>query len=463
MAEQWITHILTHNHSLFNEGDRGRLTSAVRRGIQANRQLLEMAIAVFVPTLIKIIIIVGTISYLAGSAMLLVIIPCSLGALWLQWHLLCWRRSAIHRLNHTEDEWYDSLTELFSAVKSIKLAQAESTATKRLRQSHTAYQHQSNHISWVSGVLEAAQLLCHYLTIAMVFGCGALFLTHNHLSTSDVVVLFLLSLYLLSTLMNLFTSIKSYDECRVDKIALEQLLTHSRANTNPNYIETHLLRPWDITIHPFSQSFKSSSGAEVIITGAAKIHLPFGSKVAVIGASGQGKTLFLEALCGIRATTQNPFFIGEHDLHQMSWPAIREIVFYGEHRTSFLSGNFQRSVLFNQQITNHEQITRWMEQLGLDPVVDKTHWDHEELSDGEKKRLSILRALVWNRPITLLDEPTESLDYELRSRVWRLLWEAFKPNTVICITHHLSDLSDFNFDMVLKLEGHKLTVAQASR
>lgn len=464
LAERWIAQILAHNDSLLGNESPGGLVSAVRRGMEAKRQLLSMAIAIFIPTMVKISVDMLYMSYIAGPTMCFVILLCGMGAFWLQWRLMIVRRAYIRRLNNTEHEWFDSLTELFSAIKSVKLARAESSATKRLHQNHVLYSKQATDIAWVSGILEGAQSCCHYIIVALVFCLGTLFLPGgSSLSPSDMVVMFLLSLRLLTTLMTFFNSVKSFDECKLDAVALDRLLQPSRLDNSSHRVKesVHKNGSWDLHIHPFSLNFHGFSMGELKIEGVKDLFVPFGSKVAIVGQSGQGKTLFLESLCGLRSSPKGAFFLSKNDLSSLPIEWIRERIFYGEHRGSFLSGSFQRAVLLNQPISDPDQLVRWMERLELGKFQDKifsTHsYDWQDLlSDGERKRFLLLRSLMWDRPITLLDEPTESLDPKMIPLIWDLLWEAFDRKTLICVTHDLSELH--RFDKVLQMENHKLRV-----
>src|SRR5690606_35490173 len=74
-----------------------------------------------------------------------------------------------------------------------------------------------------------------------------------------------------------------------------------------------------------------------------------------------------------------------------------------------------------------------LKQLGL---WEKRHTDSRSLSGGMKRRLMIARALVHNRRLLILDEPTAGVDIELRRSMWVFLREINQRGTTIILTTH---------------------------
>ena len=79
----------------------------------------------------------------------------------------------------------------------------------------------------------------------------------------------------------------------------------------------------------------------------------------------------------------------------------------------------------------------------------------QELSGGQAQRIAIARALISNREVIILDEPTSHLDIETEFEIKEKLLELFKGRTVIIATHRLHWLN--NVDYVLNLEQGKVS------
>lgn len=79
-----------------------------------------------------------------------------------------------------------------------------------------------------------------------------------------------------------------------------------------------------------------------------------------------------------------------------------------------------------------ENLSHWLERVGLGHKADSRPG---ALSGGEKLRLATLRALIGERPVVLLDEPTSLLDEELASRLRNLIISQAKASHVVIATH----------------------------
>ncbi len=81
-----------------------------------------------------------------------------------------------------------------------------------------------------------------------------------------------------------------------------------------------------------------------------------------------------------------------------------------------------------------------------DPVYEKG----ENLSDGEKQRLALARAMLRNGKLWLLDEPTSSLDYVTEQRVLTNLYEQASEDTLLLICHRLNGLEGMDRIVVVE-------------
>ena len=452
LAQGWIQKILSKDYKLFENKNIGTLISSLQRGIDAYKELLRMMIAQLIPGLIEILILTFYMVYIGGWLILPLIILGSILFFFLQWKLMKWRRSYINAVNDTEDEWYDSFSELFMNAKTIKIARAEHTSTKRLHKSYLDYSQQASQLARASGVLEGTQQLSTHITVVSVFTMGFVLLeSHDQLSLASFVTLFLLCYRLVEAFMRLFNSIKNLDEHNLDRKAMDELLVEptkpSQKKPLPILSNPHL------TLFPFHLKFQDDS-EEVRLENNDKIHIPYRAKVAITGASGSGKTLLIESLLGVKPTPKKTFYIDALDLSDLGSKEIIEHIFFSEAKGAFFSGPFQRSVLLDHLTYNSEIHAPQLEALELLSFASSTSFDHETLSDGEKKRLALFRALRWNKPITILDEPTEALDATLSKKVWQEIFKSFQEKTLICITHDLTWLP--HFDLRLHIEDHQL-------
>lgn len=170
-----------------------------------------------------------------------------------------------------------------------------------------------------------------------------------------------------------------------------------------------------------------------------------GDFVAVMGASGSGKSTTMNILGCLDVPTGGTFeFRGHHveDLDRDQRALLRRkylgFVFQGFNllaRTSALE-NVELPLLYRGDA---KQARRDAAMAALDKVGLKDWWDHTpaELSGGQQQRVAIARAIVTSPQVLLADEPTGNLDSERSVEIMQLLTELNRENgiTVLMVTH----------------------------
>ncbi len=174
----------------------------------------------------------------------------------------------------------------------------------------------------------------------------------------------------------------------------------------------------------FDEIADAGQGKSAIVS-AQTLTLNKGDCILLSGRSGSGKTLLLEALAGQRRAT-----------HRCQWPSI----WLTQHPV-ILPSSVRDNLCLYDRYTDQQllamlekvELSNWLKQLpfGLDTLMT----DYPLLSGGEAQRLSIARALLRDRPLWLLDEPTAHLPDEQHHRIAQLIYRLTQDKTVIWASH----------------------------
>ncbi|MBR4236536.1 MAG: ABC transporter ATP-binding protein [Clostridia bacterium] len=177
-----------------------------------------------------------------------------------------------------------------------------------------------------------------------------------------------------------------------------------------------------------------------------------GKSYVMLGASGCGKSTFLNMLAGVLSPSE-----GNVEIDGVNMTALSQ-----HQRDSFRAANvgyiFQdfrlledMSVQDNIDILKLEGVDvsrsgALLKELG---ILSKRGRRVAQLSGGEKQRVAIARALVKQPSFILADEPTGNLNYAIGRKVTEELLKAARGKTLICVTHddRLSELFDVVIDM----------------
>lgn len=172
-----------------------------------------------------------------------------------------------------------------------------------------------------------------------------------------------------------------------------------------------------------------------------------GEKVAVIGASGSGKTTLLNLIAGILRPQKGTVHVGGKQVGALSDDGRRN---FRITNIGFVFQNFELLDYLNvlDNILHPYRITRALKlntavrtrAVGLARrmgIGDKLKRRADDLSQGEKQRAAICRALLINPKLILADEATGNLDPENKMRILELLFDSVAEHgaTLIAVTH----------------------------
>lgn len=172
----------------------------------------------------------------------------------------------------------------------------------------------------------------------------------------------------------------------------------------------------------------------------------------LFGESGSGKTTFINILSGMTAFDGGNISIDNNEFDEM---VSKEIIsFKADYITQDTFFIDFLNVFDNLRMVNNddEYIKKMLVQFNL---VSKIEQYPMNLSGGEKQRLSIVRALLSGKKILFLDEPTASLDFDNKIKVFEMLSEIKDRVLIICSSHDL-EVKKYADEVIQFEKKHKL-------
>jgi putative ABC transport system ATP-binding protein len=163
--------------------------------------------------------------------------------------------------------------------------------------------------------------------------------------------------------------------------------------------------------------------------GPFELNLDIGACAAITGPSGSGKSLFLRMIADLDPN-EGEVWLNDRARASMAAPEWRRQVSY----VAAESGWWADTVIEHFAARRRGEIEALSTRLGL--RGDLLEAPVAQLSTGEKQRLSLVRALLPNPPVLLLDEPTGPLDEESVARVEALLLERIASGIAILLVTH---------------------------
>ena len=206
----------------------------------------------------------------------------------------------------------------------------------------------------------------------------------------------------------------------------------------------------------FEQVNFSYDGAEPVLTGL-DFTVGRGKTVALVGASGSGKSTTLSLLQRFYDVGSGTIRVDGVDIRDVRLRALRQRFAYVEQEPTIFAGTIAENIRFGKPEASDAEVEAASRAalvhdfvvdlpLGYDTMVGERG---VMLSGGQKQRLAIARAILKNAPILLLDEATSALDAQSERLVQMALEHLMEGRTTLVIAHRLATIRDADKILVL--------------
>ena len=187
------------------------------------------------------------------------------------------------------------------------------------------------------------------------------------------------------------------------------------------------------------------------------VEIKAGEKVALIGASGAGKTTFIRLILRFYDVISGSIKIDGNDIQHIKLNSLRKNVSLVPqdpllfHRTIKENIRYGKPDATDEEVEEAAKLAHCAEFIDALPLKYETYVGERgiKLSGGERQRVAIARAILKNAPILILDEATSSLDSHSESLIQDALDTLMKGKTTIVIAHRLSTIKKMDRIIVM--------------
>lgn len=187
-----------------------------------------------------------------------------------------------------------------------------------------------------------------------------------------------------------------------------------------------------------------------------------GTKVAIVGPTGSGKTTIINLLTRFYDVSGGSIFLDGHDLRDIKMEDLRKAFGVVLQDTSLFEASVRDNISYGNGDATMEEIKAAAEICGAAGFIERLPEGYEtvltmggsELSQGERQLLTIARALLTNAPIMILDEATSSVDTVTEQKIRRAMLKICEGRTSFIIAHRLSTIRDS--DLIILIDDGRI-------
>lgn len=248
-----------------------------------------------------------------------------------------------------------------------------------------------------------------------------------------------------------------YREIRRALTDLENML--GLLNRQPAIVDTPGATPLQLTSGEvrFEQvSFAYQPARPILQQLSFKVHP--GSKVAIVGASGAGKSTISRLLYRFYAISAGAIYIDGQDISKVTLDSLRRAIAIVPQDTVLFNSSIRDNIRYGRPDASEAEIDQAIELAHLRSFIDSLPQGDAtvvgerglKVSGGEKQRIAIARAMLKGSAILVFDEATSALDSASEQAILQAMREVSRNHTSLVIAHRLSTITDADNIIVLK-------------
>jgi len=216
-----------------------------------------------------------------------------------------------------------------------------------------------------------------------------------------------------------------------------------------------------LEINSVNKLYKNSVKALDNVT----LHIKKGEIFSLLGPNGAGKSTLINSICGIVNFNSGNIKINGHDVIK-DYRKARQItgivpqeLYLESFETVWKNVNYSRGLFGKPK--NHKYVEDLLKMLSL---WDKKDSKIKELSGGMKRRVLIAKALSHQPKLLFLDEPTASIDVELRKETWDIVRKLNENGTTIVLTtHYIEEAEELSSRVAIINDGKIILVDETDK
>ena len=440
----------------FDNRATGDLMTRVIEDVNSVERVLIDGIEQGVVALLQVVIVMAVMFYLNATLALLALVPFPLliaGAL--TYTLTAHRRYRLQR--RAASAMNALLHDNLSGVRQIKSFVREKEEHARFNRVSDQLRHATLVVMRVWAIYSPSMSMFEAFGAVLVLGFGSHAVLTGAMQIGDLVAFLMLTAFLYDPISRLH---QLNQLMQAGRAAGERVFEILDERVEPGWIDRKMSAGIAGDIRYENVSFSYTDGLPAL--DRVSFHAAPGATVALVGATGAGKSTLVNLLVRFYEFIGGEIYIDERPIREYALRSLREAIGVVTQESFLFNGSIRENLLMGKPNATDVELWRAVDAANAREFIERLPAGMEsvvgergvKLSVGEKQRLSIARALLKDPPILILDEATASVDTATERLIQEALDRLMFHRTSIVIAHRLSTI--VHADQILVLDHGRI-------
>lgn len=432
----------------------GGLSRIIERGVKGVEFLLRFLLFSIGPLVLELLMI-SAIFYWLFDARYLAVVGVTISIyIWFTFKVTEWRVQLRRQMNDQDTDANQKAIDSLLNFETVKYFGAEKREAARYDSAMAGYEKAALKTSYSLAFLNFGQsfLITSGLVIVMVMAANGV--QNGDLTVGDFVMVNAYMVQITMPLNFLGTVYREIRQSLVDMGEMFDLLEQPAEVADKPDAKPLAIKDGSIELD--NVAFGYEAGRAILKSVSLKV--PGGQTVAIVGASGSGKSTIGRLLFRFYDVQGGALRIDGQDVRDVQQESLHDAIGVVPQDTVLFNDTIRYNIAYGRDGATEEDVIEAAKAAQIHDFIAALPEGYDtavgerglKLSGGEKQRVGIARTLLKNPPILLLDEATSALDTETEQGIKEALARAGEGRTVITIAHRLSTIAEADRIVVLE-------------